>query len=291
MRTRRPRQDRELPRHDRSRIDAQIDVRCGQLDLFEYGGTAVRVPLRCLAREASFDCSMENGQQVIRARENMLRRHLGTLYSCSTELPIAAMRRETSQDELILDRESATLCSSARCLIPEALVHENDAFIGTGGAYATDDVAAAAGVSISEVFCRTLPLRPSSAAGFEDRTASAAANVASPASATTSGAIEGNGDVDALREVLGRMYEGLQVVRSRQPSVAARPMLDEEEKERLRTGPADKRNAAQPLGLGPLATCARLHAGLVPLYTPLVESDDGAFLVRVERGYRCIAAV
>lgn len=256
---------------------------------------------------------MDETGDGLRARSALID-HIGALYSCPTDLPVPRMREDTVR-ELSLKRPDGstysferlryTPYSSARCLVRQPPVQPSsncctssasgDPASDDSAATSTADTAAAAGaagagavaetdgVSIAEVFCRVLPLRT-----LPGRTPSSTASgrklgpaPASPSDAT--GADERNANTDALLEALGTMYKGLQVVGSPQAAVAAGPgtTTRKEAEESVGTAEAIPSDAAQPLGLArPLVTCARLHAGLVPLYTPVVESGDDVFLVR-----------
>lgn len=184
---------------------------------------------------------------------------MGALFSCSTALHLRSDKQEFPTDS----------ASSAKILLTfpgtsTPLIHSS--------ASSTLAVEEKAGSSptIREVFCRALPPQRTTTSVSSNSTTESTPN---PIATTV-------GNSSTLRGALGRLYDGLRVVSSPQPSVAGAKWRGngeamDEEGERTQ-------NAAQPqLLLGAqLETCSRLHAGLVPLYTPLVESEDGIFLVR-----------
>lgn len=243
-----------------------------------------------------------------------LRNHIGALYSCPTDLPVPRVREDSVREVSLKRPDGSTYCferlrytpySSARCLVRQPPVQPSsncctssasgdlpsDECDGTPNAAVTAAAAGTAaaasaetdGVSIAEVFCRVLPLRtlPSRTPSSTARGRKLGPAPASPRHAT--GGEERNANTDALLEALGTMYKGLQVVGSPQAAVAAGPGTTTRKAAEESVGDAGAipSDAAQPLGLArPLITCARLHAGLVPLYTPIVESGDDVFLVR-----------
>lgn len=227
-----------------------------------------------------------------RKDEELLALHLGALYSCPTELLLEGRVPRNS-----LYESSGEI--SARCLVPvqeftatTPLLQSNDRSIGNQRHRPIDDdvhvegSAGAAVLSVSgsgpirEVFCRAVPLLP-------QLPSSAAVPRPSDSSPTPGATVEGSHDgvIDGLREALGLMYRDLHTVRSPyRPSAA----VAEPKTHRKEDGGVVVDDAAQPRVVGGsakqatpmmLSACTRLHAGLVPLYTPLVESDDGVFLV------------
>jgi len=192
------------------------------------------------------------------ARERALSRHLGSLYSCLTEIPSRAQSSSSNNEY------------SARCVLVDGglgddrdqLQPSNGNGSGSGSRPSNADpgktsvsAARAASGSVREVFCRALPRLP-----------------ASPVTTASAFQPAGESSSDTLLKELGLMYEGLRVVCSPpQPSTvrAAGPGT-----------PEGDGGAGQAPTLPHLTTCPRLHAGLVPLYTPVKESADGMFLVR-----------
>lgn len=196
--------------------------------------------------------------------ESAFERHLGALYSCSTRTRVHSLsdRREFP----------SASASSARCLLstpgePTMKIHSSD-----NGALAVEERADSS-TTIREVFCRALPLQNSASDGSNSPTRS----IPNP-----NATIDTVSNVNGLREALGRLYDGFHIISSPQPSVAEPKWRSSGEGKDGGGNAEQAENAAQPQRpLEPqLATCARLHAGLVPLYTPLVESEDGFFLVR-----------
>ena len=255
-------------------------------------------------------CNMDETRECARAR-SALRNHIGALYSCPTDLPVPRVREDNLR-ELSLKRPDGstysferlryTPYSSARCLVRQVPVQprsncyassangdppsDEPASTSTAAAApasATTTATAAAetdGVSIAEVFCRVLPLRtlPASTPSSTASGRKLGPAPVSPRHAT--GADDRNGNTDALLEALGTMYKGY----CPQAAIAAGPgtTTRKEAEESVGDAATFPSDAAQPPELArPLVTCARLHAGLVPLYTPLVESGDDVFLVRI----------
>lgn len=238
--------------------------------------------------------SMEEAHEVAPDLVSVLSRHLGALYSCPTELQVPAVWNKSNNDLPLCQNSINNIAISARCLIPDNSDQRGDnCRTGNNNAPAVGDAAEATlTASIRELFCRTLHLEGHSASLCtakesiicrKSRTASCSVNPA---------IVECNdnnpdGQLHQLREALGTMYDGLHSVRSSQPSVlATRLRMGEEEKESLHliasTDSEDGRRNAAQLGS---TTSTRRHAGLVPLQTPLVESDDGIFLVRIVDRY------
>lgn len=202
------------------------------------------------------------------ARERDLSRHLGSLYTCPTEVPLRVQGSSSSNDEY-----------SARCLLVDGGLRDDRGQLqpsnsnGLGGGSrpsnaVPDDssvsAARAASGPIREVFCRALPRLS-----------------ASPTTTASAVQVTGESGSDPLLQVLGLMYEGLRVVYS-SPETSAVGSAGSETPER--EGVAEEATAQQarslPLPLPHLTVCPRLHAGLVPLYTPAKASADGIFLVR-----------
>lgn len=206
---------------------------------------------------------MDEAQHDDDAGESAFERHLGALYSCSTRTTMHSL-----SDRQELPTDSA---SSARCLLiasgePTLSIHNS------ANGYLAVEEKAGSSTTIREVFCRALPLQNS--ANARSSTGSPNETIPNP-NATTVG--NGNG----LRKALGTLYGGLHIISSPQSSVAGPKWQSNSEGEDRGGNAEQTENAAQPqLPLETrLATCSRLHAGLVPLYTPLVESEDGVFLV------------
>lgn len=237
----------------------------------------------------------------------LLRRHLGALYSCPTSLLHFNGSRSdrishNTQDKGQEATASSPGTSSSRCIIPvptgpaESTSETNERHDDSGsadcagvavGATATANNNGAV-LGCGEVFCCILH--------GSTNTRSTPAVVDNVCCAET-GNIEDN---HTLLETLTPMYAGLGAVHSSQPRVvpdlhhgkepkvaegdnnssssshtqtaAGWRRLQEDAKQ---TTPGSTRRA-----LGSLLPCRRLHAGLVPLLTPLVHSDDGTFLVR-----------
>lgn len=261
---------------------------------------------------------MEETHEGARARR-ALRTHIGALYSCPTNVPVPRVREDNLRELSLKRPDGSTYCferlrytpySSARCLVRQAPVQSSSNCCASSGSgepptneypAPSNDYAPAKAddASIIEVFCRVLPLRTlpahTLALSGSGRNLVPAFAPASPRHGT-GGADERNANTDALLESLGTMYKGLQVVGSPpQASIAAGPGTTCEDGDEsvgssaaAATAAADAAGttavssvAAQPVGLArPLATCARLHAGLVPLFAPVVESRDDVFLVR-----------
>lgn len=216
--------------------------------------------------------------EPVGVRESVFALHLGAFYSFSTESLL-----ETAGSSINGVGETS---HSARCLLPNraTAVLQPPCSNNNNESSSRDkhqprrssenpcgrSVSAAAGRpseqgsgQIIEVFCRSLPLLRTPAASPALRTATATADRS-----------DADGVVDALREALGLIYGGVHVVHSpHQSPVGATASL--------KAGDVDDGNnperQAPPALLEP---CTRLHAGLAPLYSPLVRSDDKAFVVR-----------
>ncbi|CAM9221484.1 unnamed protein product, partial [Scytosiphon promiscuus] len=224
-------------------------------------------------------------EEDARIDEKLLALHLGALYSCPTELPLGGVPRNNDG--------SISGEISARCLVPDETCTataalqasrssdtqrhgRNDYDARAGGSACTAAFAASASGPIREVFCRAVPLQLPQSQVPPPSDSSMAKTEGATAEPSDDGAIDG------LREALGLMYREVHAVRSpSRPSAAvAGPGLAQD-------GLVVDDDAAQPLDRGEanlatpvmLSTCTRLHAGLVPLYTPLVESGGGAFLM------------
>lgn len=190
-------------------------------------------------------------------RETVLSLHLGALYSCPAEL-------QTKKSNL--STRGGTSAFSARCFLPAAgELQRRGANGGSSEVNPADSSLSAAKDAsdnaygpVREVFCRVVPRPPVSAA---DRTA-----------ALNTAGRHDDGSLGTLSEALGLIYGGVHVINSQQPSitVAAGPEAREE------GGAVRPPSSSTPQ----LVPCNRLHAGLSPLYAPVVESTDGTFLVR-----------
>lgn len=216
--------------------------------------------------------------EPVGVRESVFALHLGALYSFSIESPLETVGSNNNS--------GGETSHSARCLLPnrapaavQLCSNTNDSSRdkqqprrSSGNSTGRSLSAAAGGPSaqgsgqIREVFCRSLPLLRTPTASPAPTTATATAD-----------RNDDNGGVDALQEALGLVYGGVHVVHSpHQSPVGAAASL--------KTGDVDDGDPATfgewrappPL----LEACTRLHAGLVPLYSPLVRSDDKAFVVR-----------
>lgn len=215
-------------------------------------------------------------------RASVLALHLGALYSCPTELPLServGCSGGTSHRCLVPDRSAAELHSSSSS---RGSNNQQECRLGNGdpadGSISSASAAQAAfSWPIREVFCRALPVSVSPPADT-------AAATAALQTATKRNDDDDSCIVDVLLpEALGLMYRGLHAIRSPQRStccvVAAGTTAEA----------LDDDNAAQPAPSSSSSTVPPpprlvasmpLHAGLIPLHTPLVESDDGTFLVR-----------
>lgn len=209
---------------------------------------------------------MDEAQHDDDVGESAFERHLGALYSCST--------RTTAHS--LSDRQEfpTAIASSARCLLSNPGEPTTSTHSSANGALAVEERAGSS-TTIREVFCRALPLHNSSSA-------SDGSNGPTGGIPNRNATINTVGNVNGLREALGRLYDGLHIVSSPQPSVAEPKWRSSGEGKDGGGNAEQTENAAQPQRRrGPqLATCSRLHAGLVPLYTPLVKSEGGIFMVR-----------
>lgn len=183
-------------------------------------------------------------------RKNILAFHVGALYSCPAELPLPQSGNSTMFPAF-----------SARCFLPGELTR--GANRGSEVNRADSSLPSAEGASgnasgpIKEVFCRVL--------SRADRTA-----------ALDTAERHDHGSLNTLSGALGLMYGGVYVVYSPQPSTIGHSGLGAPEE-----GGAAEEKAARPPSSPPhLVACNRLHAGIIPLYAPVVESTDGTFLVR-----------
>lgn len=199
-------------------------------------------------------------------RESVLALHLGALYSsCPAKPPLPHNSRSTEGS----DSTCGVTLLSARCFLPED--RQRSANSGSGvdpaaGPLSADEGSSGSAASgpVREVFCLALPHQPKSPA---NRTA---------ASKTTQQHDDGGGSADKLSEALGLMYGGVRAIYSPRPSTvgAAGPEASE------KGGAAEEKAARPPSSTPRLVVCNRLHAGLIPLYAPVVDSADGTFLVR-----------
>lgn len=205
--------------------------------------------------------------------ERLLALHVGTLYSCPTQL---------TSEGVPTNRSSGGI--SARCLVPArtctatTLQLSKQQHLPSDGSLEENSaraaaLAASASGPIREVFCRAVPLLAQAPVQPSDS--------ATPTRGATAERSH-DGVVDGLREALGLMYRDFHAVRSPNQPVTA--VADPQ----TRRDDVVDDGAAQPSEPGTvqqampmLSACTRLHAGLVPLYTPLVESGDGVFLVRI----------
>lgn len=197
-------------------------------------------------------------------RVSMLALHLGALYSCPAELPLT-------------ESKSSNTCgatpSSALCLLPEELQRSSSRGSQVdptdGSLSSAEDTPDSASGPVREVFCRVLPHSPAGPPAAD-----------ATAGLKTANRNDDDGYQDTLSEALGLMYGGVHVAHSPQPSTigAAGPGAREE------GGTAEEKAARPPPSSSTphlhLVPCTRLHAGLVQLYAPVVESADGTFLVR-----------
>lgn len=231
---------------------------------------------------------MEGDQNYSRFHEDLLSGHIGALYSCPTELHLA-----TSS---VPEGKSNLGSFSARCFVPETQPSRQDETYSLHCDFrlraeiASRAVSFSGDASVREIFCRTLSPRSipndvsvqhlsSQSCTASDTLAAATERSGDNGSISSSGvdnnssSSDGNIDAlhEALREALRPLYPGLGVVRSlrsRVPDDAVEP----------RGGDGDDGEVRETL-----ATCTRLHAGLVPLCNPVVASEDGIFLVRVTK--------
>lgn len=254
--------------------------------------------------------SMESAREEFDRYPSLLRRHLGALYSC----PTGAVRTG--------DGDPGAYCTSARCLLhtvdPSQLdncncrwrssskAHPPDtAAAPTAAAVVTSDRCPVAGSAatvtpVREIFCRTFQagIFPRNISDPDEsnngsrstrtgpRPADSAPTVLSTASSPT--AQDGSDSVHTLQKALGRLYEGLHAVRSME---AARNAGDAPHAGVVTARSQDGCvGAAQALltleTLPPIAACPRLHAGLVPLYSPLVDTGEDGFFFLVGRVWR-----
>lgn len=190
-------------------------------------------------------------------RKNVLAFHVGALYSCPAELPLPQSANSTC---------GGTSAFSARCFLPGELTR--GANRGSEVNRADSSLPSAEGASgnasgpIKEVFCRVLPQPPVSRAD-------------KPAALDTAERHD-HGSLNTLSGALGLMYGGVYVVYSPQPSTIGHSGLGAPEE----GGTAEEKAARPPSSTPHLVACNRLHAGIIPLYAPVVESTDGTFLVR-----------
>lgn len=197
--------------------------------------------------------------------------HLGALYSRPAELSSTQSSSTcgvTSFSARVLHSASRVLQRSASSSRGSEVVDPVDSSLPA----AEEGASHKASGPVREVFCRVLPQPPVSPAS---RTA---------APLKTSAQRPGEGSADTLSEALGLMYGGVHVVYSPQPPTVGVAGLGAPEE-----GGTGERKAARPPSSTPhLVPCPRLHAGLIPLYAPVVESADGTFLVRRLRGSRFV---
>lgn len=220
--------------------------------------------------------------------DNSFPRRLGVLYSCPT-----TVLREVSPALLeILDQgikhiSEPCASTSSRCIMATSSGgagkrHHHDHGISTviSSGMVTDS--GRMWTPIRQVFCRQLLLskRPTATPGDNCRTARDEARDEKPIDETFE-----------LQEALLHLYKNVRVVPSLEPSDAPDGGLGEERDNdgidtpslasdlRRRDGP--ERSTPRI----PLEECKRLHAGLVPLLSPLVKTDKRIFLVRRERGH------
>lgn len=196
----------------------------------------------------------------------MLELHLGALHS---SYPADLSLTQSSKGS-----GCGAISFSARCFVPEDL--QRRGIRGSEVDRAGSSLSAAGSSSgdasgpVREVFCRVLPQPPVLPAADTIMVALKTAKLH-----------DGDGSVGTLPEALGLMYGGVHVVYSGQPSTigAAGPGARREE-----GGTAEEKATRAPSSTPRLVPCTRLHAGLIPLYAPIVESTDGIFLVRLLPG-------
>lgn len=190
--------------------------------------------------------------------ERLLALHLGALYSCPAELTLAHSKSTNNTQGSTCGPTSF----SARCFLPEELQRGASRGCEVNPADSTllaaEDAPENASGPVREVFCTVLP------------------QLESPADAMA-GFKTGRDDGSmGLSEALGLMYGGVHVVYSPRPSTIGAAGAGSREE-----GGAMEEKAARPWSATPhLVPCSRFHAGLIPLYAPVVESADGTFLVR-----------
>ena len=223
------------------------------------------------------DERMDESREHVRYQEHVLRDYIGALYSCPTELLFTLSNNG--------DRNSNGGFSSARCLVPEMQQSRHvDSCAADCGSRVEHDASHSAECSralpVREVFCRSLPLL-SSRDDMGATRSSTASNTGSQADATeeetrggercSSCGSRSRSDADALRKALVPMFAGVNIVNSLRSCVPAVPST-----ERRSEDGDEKRGGEHASALG---KCTRLHAGLVPLYDPIVATNEDVLLV------------